>query len=111
MFGELAHSKRLCNLGYCRCFWVKEFKCAISRMIKARAIGHDDIPIEFLKCTYKDGMEWSIGLFNAIFKMEKSLDQRRCSIIVPLYKNKSEIKKFNNYRGITTISHTIKVRE
>ena len=109
--GDLAHSDSHKNFCYCRRFRVEEVRRAISRMSRGRAIGPDEIPVEFWKSTVKDGIEWLTRLFNAILRTAKMPDEWRRSTIVPLYKNKGDIQNCNNYRGIKLLSHTMKVWE
>ncbi|KAG5586166.1 hypothetical protein H5410_046600 [Solanum commersonii] len=87
VLGDLAYSKRLQDFGYCRCFRIEEVLRAISRMSRGRATGPDEIP------TAKMPDEW------------------RWSTLVPLYKNKGDIKNCNNYRGVKLLSHTMKIWE
>ncbi|KAL3363598.1 hypothetical protein AABB24_012720 [Solanum stoloniferum] len=111
VLGELAHSERLRNFGYCRCFRIEEVMSAISRMSRGRATGPDEIPVEFWKSTDKAGIEWLTRLFNVIFKTAKMPDEWRWSTMVPLYKNKGDIQNCNNYRGIKLLSHSMKIWE
>ncbi|XP_049369420.1 uncharacterized protein LOC125834308 [Solanum verrucosum] len=111
VLGDLAHSERLRDFGYCRCFRIEEVIRAISRMSRGRATGPDEISVEFWKSTNKAGIEWLTGLFNVIFKTAKMPDEWRWSTMVPLYKNKGDIQNCNNYRGIKLLSHTMKIWE
>ncbi|WMV09787.1 hypothetical protein MTR67_003172 [Solanum verrucosum] len=111
VLGDLAHSERLQDFGYCRCFRSEEVIRAISRMSRGRATGPDEISVDFWKSTDKAGIEWLTGLFNVIFKTTKMPDEWRWSTMVPLYKNKGDIQNCNNYRGIKLLSHTMKIWE
>lgn len=55
------------------------------------------------------GLKWLTVLFNFIFRINKMPEEWRCSIMVPLYKNKSDIPNGNNYTGIKLLSHIVKV--
>ncbi|KAG5613725.1 hypothetical protein H5410_013549 [Solanum commersonii] len=98
VLGDLAHSESLRDFGYCRCFRIEEVIRAISRMSRGKAIGPDEIPVDFWKNTDKAGIEWLTRLFNVIFKTAKMPDEWRWSTMVPLYKNKGDIQDCNNYR-------------
>ncbi|WMV16255.1 hypothetical protein MTR67_009640 [Solanum verrucosum] len=111
VLGDLAHSERLRDFGYCRCFRIEEIIRAISKMSRGRVTGPDEIPVEFWKSTDKAGIEWLTGLFNVIFKTAKMPDEWRWSTMVLLYKNKGDIQNCNNYRGIKLLSHTMKIWE
>ncbi|KAG5599849.1 hypothetical protein H5410_031219 [Solanum commersonii] len=111
VLGDLAHSERLRDFGYCRCFRIEEVICAISRMSKGRAIRPDEISVEFWKSTGKAGIEWLTRLFNVIFKTTKMPNEWKWSTLVSLYKNKGDIQNCNNYKGIKLLSHTMKIWE
>ncbi|WMV29422.1 hypothetical protein MTR67_022807 [Solanum verrucosum] len=111
VLGDLAHSERLRDFGYCRCFRIEEIIRAISRMSRGRATGPDEILMDFWKSTDKAGIEWLTGLFSVIFKTAKMPDEWRWSTMVPLYKNKGDIQNYSNYRGIKLLSHTMKIWE
>ncbi|KAG5575203.1 hypothetical protein H5410_055337 [Solanum commersonii] len=64
VLGDLAHSERLRDFGYCRCVRSEEVIRAISRMSRGRATGPDEIPVEFWKSMDKAGIEWLSGAFN-----------------------------------------------
>ncbi|KAG5631295.1 hypothetical protein H5410_003012 [Solanum commersonii] len=110
VLGDLAHSERLRDFGYCRCVRPEEVVRAINRMSRGRATGPDEIPVEFWKSMGKAGIEWLTE------RLMLSLRQRKCeewrwSTMVPLYKNKGDIQNCNNYRGIKLLSHTMKIWE
>ncbi|KAG5602889.1 hypothetical protein H5410_034259 [Solanum commersonii] len=51
VLGDLAHSERFRDFGYCRCFRIKEVIRAISRISEGRSGQDDEIPVEFWKST------------------------------------------------------------
>ncbi|KAG5606376.1 hypothetical protein H5410_027868 [Solanum commersonii] len=53
VLNDLAHSERLRDFGYRRCFRIEEVIPAISRMSRGRATGPDEIPVDFWKSTDK----------------------------------------------------------
>lgn len=57
------------------------------------------------------GIEWLTKLFNEIMKLKKMSDEWRRNILVPIYKNKWDIKTCENYRGIKIMIHTMKLWE
>ena len=57
------------------------------------------------------GLEWLTDFFNVIFRSAKMPREWRTSTIIPLYKNKRDIRDCNNYRGIKLLSHTMKLWE
>ena len=76
-----------------------------------KAVGSDEIPIEVWKCLGEFGIKWLTKLFNKIWQSNKMPDEWKKSTLVPLYKNKSDIQYYSNYRGIKLISHTMKLWE
>ena len=57
------------------------------------------------------GVEFLVKFFNKILRGEKIPDEWRRSVLVPLYKDKGDIKECGNYRGIKLMSHTMKLWE
>jgi hypothetical protein len=53
---------------------------------------------------------WPTKLLNRIFRSNKMFDDWR-SMLVPIYKNKEDIRNCTNYRGIKLMSHTMKLWE
>lgn len=47
MLGDLEHSERLHDFGFCRRIKIEEVKGAIQRMHKGRVTGPDEIPVIF----------------------------------------------------------------
>ncbi|KAG5596111.1 hypothetical protein H5410_037343 [Solanum commersonii] len=90
VLGELAHSERLRDFGYCRCFRIEEVIRAISRMSGEEAIDPDEIR-GVLEEHGQAGLEW-LAAFNVILKTTKMPDEWRWSTMVPLYKNKGDIR-------------------
>ena len=52
-----------------------------------------------------------LDLLQKIFEQEKMPEEWRDSVIVPISKEKGDIKDCGNYRGIKMISHTRKIWE
>lgn len=72
-------------------------------MRKGKAVGTDEIPVEVWRCL---GM-WKLGdLLGCLMPHEW-----RVSSLIPLYKNKNDIQRCNNYRCIKLLSHTKKIWE
>ncbi|XP_060171841.1 uncharacterized protein LOC132603008 [Lycium barbarum] len=111
VLGELEHTGRRHDFGYCRSIKVDEVKGAVRRMRRGRATGPDEIPEKFWKSVGPACLEWLTRLFNVIFKTALMPEEWRASVMIPLYKNKGDIQSCNNYRGIKLLSHTMKVWE
>ena len=71
----------------------------------------DQILLKVWKCLSEEGLKWLAELSNVIFRTAKILKKWRFSTVIPLYKNKADIQHCNNYRGIKSLSHTMKLWE
>ena len=77
-------------------------------MKKGKAQGPDDIPVEAWISLGNEGVEFLVNFFNRLLLGEKMPDERRGSVLVPLYKSKGNIKKCGSYQGIKLMGHTMK---
>ncbi|VFQ78699.1 unnamed protein product [Cuscuta campestris] len=80
-------------------------------MRSGRALGPDEIPVEFWKHAGRGAWVWLTKLFNVILRTARMSDGWRESLLVPLFKGKGDIQSCENYRGIKLLSHTMKVWE
>uniref|UniRef100_A0A0A8YQR1 Reverse transcriptase domain-containing protein n=1 Tax=Arundo donax TaxID=35708 RepID=A0A0A8YQR1_ARUDO len=76
-----------------------------------KAMGPDGIPIEVCRCLVDIAIVWLTKLFNLIFWSNKMPEEWRRSILVPIFKNKRDIRSYTNYRGIKLMSHIMKLWE
>ena len=88
-----------------------EVKEALKRMKGGKAMSPDDVPIEVWRYLENMAIVWLTKLFNHIFRSNKMPDEWRKSKLVPIFKNKGDIQKCTNYRGIKLMSHTMKLWE
>ena len=94
------------------CVSREEIKNALRRMKKGKAVGPDELPVEFWKCMGKMGIKFLIRRFNKLLMDERIPEEWRRSVLIPIYKinkNKEDAKCCGNYRGIKLLSHTMKV--
>ncbi|VFQ65974.1 unnamed protein product [Cuscuta campestris] len=96
---------------YCRCICQEEVVWALRGMRSGRALGPDEIPVEFWKHAGCGARVWLTELFNVILRTARMPDEWRESLLVPLFKGKGDIQSCENYRGIKLLSHTMKVWE
>ena len=73
-----------------------------------KAMGLDCIPIEVWRGPGDTSIVWLTNLFNLIFQSNKMPEERRRSILVPIFKNKGDVQSCTNYHGIKLMSHTMK---
>ena len=85
-----------------------EVKVAISRMKNGKATGMDGIPVEVWKCLGEEGIDMLWDLMKGIYEQEKIPTEWRDSVIIPIYKEKGDIRDCGYYRGIKLMSHTMK---
>ncbi|XP_019224321.1 PREDICTED: uncharacterized protein LOC109206009 [Nicotiana attenuata] len=76
----------------CRRIKVEEVVGAMGKMSRGKVTGPDEIPVEFWRYAGRAGLEWLTGLFNIIFRTKRMPDEWRWSTMVPVYKNKGDIK-------------------
>ena len=80
------------NRRFVRRIQESEVREALKRMKGGKAMGPDGIPIEVWRCLGDIAVVWLTKLFNHIFRSNKMPDEWRRSILVPIYKNKENIR-------------------
>ena len=70
------------------CVSREEVKNALRRMIKDKAVGPDELPVEVWKCVGKMGTKFLTRLFNRLLMGERMPEEWRRSMLIPIYKNK-----------------------
>ena len=93
------------------CVSSEEVKNALRRMKKGKAVGPYELPVEVWKCMGKMGIKFLIRLFNRLLVGERMPEEWRRSVLIPIYKYKTEAQCCENYKGIKLMSHTMKVWE
>lgn len=88
-----------------------EVRAALKRMKNGRTVGPDDIPVEVWKCLRETGLEFLARLFHTVLENERIPEEWRNSVLVPIFKNKGDVQRCSNYRGINLMSHTVNVLE
>ena len=73
----------------------------LKRMKRGKAMDPDGIPIEVWRCLGDRAIVWLTKLFNLIFRSNKMPEKWRRSILVPIFKNKSDVQSCTNYRGLS----------
>ncbi|KAK3547070.1 hypothetical protein QTP86_009563 [Hemibagrus guttatus] len=88
-----------------------EVRKTLKRMKSGKAVGPDDIPVEVWKCLGEAAVEFLTSLFNRVLESERTPEEWRRSVLVPIFKNKGDVQSCSNYRGIKLMSHTMKLWE
>ena len=90
----------------------EEVRENMKRMKNGMAVGPDDIPVEVWKCLGEIALEILTELYyNRTMESERMPEEWRESILIQIFKNKGDVQSCSNYRGITLISHTMKLWE
>ena len=90
-------------------FTESEVRSIAKKLKNNKAHGTDLVLNEFIKCTIGKMCPIYVKLFNLIMISGYIPDDWAIGIIVPIYKNKSNLHDPNNYRGITLLSCICKV--
>ena len=83
----------------------------MQRMKNGKAVGPDDIPVEVWKCLGESALKFLTKLYNRTMESERMPEEWRDSVLIPIFKNKGDVQRCSNYRGIKLISHTMKLWE
>ena len=89
----------------------EEMREHMKRIKNGKAVGPDDIPVEVWKCLGEIALEFLTKLYNITMESERMPDEWRDSIMIPIFKNKSDVQSCSNYRGIKLISRSMKLWE
>ncbi|VFQ76075.1 unnamed protein product [Cuscuta campestris] len=87
---ELGHPRA--SRVYCRRICLEEVVWALRVMRSGRALGPDEILVEFWKHAGRGAWVWLTKLFNVILRTRMS-DEWRESLLVPLFKGKGDIQR------------------
>ena len=89
---------------------VEEVRKQLEKMGINKACGPDDLPIEAVKIIASYSLDHLTETMNIVMQdgMPRNWKIRR---LVPIHKGKGSIMERNNYRGITLMSHTMKLAE
>ena len=70
----------------------------MQRMKNGKAVGQDDIPVEVWKCLGESELKFLTKLYNRTMESERMPDEWRDSVLIPIFKNKSDVQSCSNYR-------------
>ena len=80
-------------------------------MKKGRAPGLDEMRTEMVDVAGEIGVRWTKRLLNTCMKQCKVPEDWRTGLIVPIWKRKGDAQDPGKYRGITLLSHIMKLLE
>ena len=90
--------------------YLEEVITQMGKMKHNKACGPDCLPIEVAKALGDEGAIWMTGVLNEAMG-EGIPEEWRTSTITPIYKQTGDPLECNNFRGITILSHTLKLWE
>ena len=88
-----------------------EMQTGIKGMKKGRAPGIDEMRVEMVMAAGESGISWTKWLLNTCMRQGKVPEEWRTGLTVPIWKNKGDVQDPGKYRGITLLSHIIKLLE
>ena len=80
-------------------------------MKRGRATGIDELRVEMLVMAEYVGVRWTRRLLNTCVREGNIPEERRTRLIVHVWKRKGDVHDPKTYRGITLLSHVLKVLE
>ena len=80
-------------------------------MKKGRATGIDEMHVEMVMAAGESGISWINRRLNKCMRQGKVPEEWRTGIIVPIWKKKGDVQDPEKYRGITLLSHIMKLLE
>ena len=88
-----------------------EIEAVIERSRNFKATGTDCIPNEIYKAESLGTVKALTMIFNTSYKTGKIPHEWGRLVICPIYKNKGDFLKCENYRGISLLNHAFKIYE
>ena len=88
-----------------------EMQTGMKGMKKGRTPGIDEMRVEIVMAARESGISWTKRLLNTCMRQGKVPEEWRTRLIVPIWKRRGDVQDPGKYRGITLLSHTIKLLE
>ena len=98
-------------MGPCCLISEEEIAAAIKRFKIVKSAGHTGVGSEMMKSSVGFGTRWMTDLINNIVKEDWIPDDRRKSILVPVYKGECDPLICGSYRAIRLLVQAMKVLE
>ena len=88
-----------------------EMLIGMKGMKKGRAPGINEMRVEMVMAAGESGTSWTKRLLNTCMRQGKVPEEWRSGLIVPIWKRKGDVQDSGKYRGITLLSHIMKLLE
>ena len=88
-----------------------EMQIRMKGMKKGRTPGIDEMRVEMVMEAGDSGISWTKMLLNTCMRQGKVPEEWRTGLIVPIWKKKGDVQDPWKYRGITLLSHIMKLLE
>ena len=80
-------------------------------MKKGRAPSIDEMHVEMVMAAGESAISWTKRVLNACMRQSKVPEEWRTGLIVLMWKRKEDVQDPGKYRGITLLSHIMKLLE
>jgi hypothetical protein len=90
---------------------MKEVMTAIKAMKLGKATGVSEVAVEHIAASGMVGIEVITKIADRVLDGEGMPDEWRCSVLVPLYKRKGDVRDCGAYRGVKLLEHAMKIVE
>ena len=87
----------------------KEMAVAIKVMKPEKAAGPSEICAEMISASGEVGVGVMVELCQCMLDGKGMPDQFQTSVLVPIFKEKGDVRSCNTYRGIKLIEHAMKI--
>ena len=88
-----------------------EIQNGMKGMKKGTAPGIDEMRVEMVMAAGKSGISWTKRLLNTCMRQVKVPEEWRTRLIVSIWKRNGDVQDPGKYRGITLLSHVMKLLE
>ena len=89
----------------------REVRLALRKMKVGKSPGFDEVQAEMIKLMGEVGIKWTARLLNKCMEEGQIPKEWRVGIIIPIWKKKGDVQDPGKYRGITLLSHVMKLLE
>ena len=84
---------------------------ATKKMKRRRVTDIDEVRVEMLVMADHVGVRWTRRLLNTFMRVGKIPEEWRSGLIVLVRKRKGDVQEPGKYRGVTLLSHVLKMLE